>query len=211
MCFYQYPSATLTAMTQMSDRRCPHPVGLLDSTAANEIIGSQHFRKVDMRSSCLFATLLAVAFVATPTVQAGTNTWSFSGSSCVPGDPAIQQDLYVSSGSVSYKGTATGLVTLYCPVTVPTPGATNQLTMTYKLIGSTSFIHVQLLSLDRNSGALSGISPQGVAVAGQSELVVPFGPVSTYLNGYFYVRVDLDRTNSSDQLTFFGVGLDQTP
>jgi len=65
------------------------------------------------------ALLIAVLICAASTQASAVTAWSMNASSCVPGDPAIHNNRYlVTAGSVKHQAAATGLITLYCPVSL---------------------------------------------------------------------------------------------
>jgi hypothetical protein len=140
-----------------------------------------------------------------------------NGSSCVPGDPAIQNNRYlVTAGTVKHQPTATGLITLYCPITFPTllgRGFWNTLRVTYADSdgpGTVANITAQVVTLNHNTGSLTNIgdpldSNKFSPTSGSDML----GPISHTANGfdYYYVRVDLNRSDTSAEVTLFGVGI----
>jgi hypothetical protein len=136
-------------------------------------------------------------------------------SSCVPGDPAIQGNKYtVTGGSVTHQAGATGLITLYCPVT-GTWGrnAPTILRMTY-MNSSPTIAHVtaQLIRLTASTGSLSFVSPvlsnANTATLVGLEVGKSFSHTFDFKNSYYYVRVDITRTNTSAFAKLFGVSLD---
>jgi hypothetical protein len=154
--------------------------------------------------------------LAVAPVQAAS--WSINGSSCVPGDPAIQNNLYlVTAGTVKHQPTATGLITLYCPITFPTlvgEGNLRILSMTYADSdgpGTVANITAQLVKLTHKTGSLTNI---GDALdsnkSGPTSAGALLMPISHTVDGsdYYYVRVDLNRSDPSESVTLFGVNLD---
>lgn len=68
-----------------------------------------------MRAYIVLLVVIAVAIMGT---DAEASNWSMNGSSCVPGDPAIQNNSYtITGGSTTHQGGATGRITLHCPIT----------------------------------------------------------------------------------------------
>jgi hypothetical protein len=168
-----------------------------------------------MRLSIAITALFVL--IAAP-VQA--ESWSINGSSCVPGDPAIQNNRYlVTAGTVKHQSTATGLITLYCPITFPTlvgpvdrRGLFSTLSVTYADSdgrGTVANITAQLVKLT-HTGSLTNI---GNALDsnnnGPTDGSVMVGSVSHSATGFdfYYVRVDLNRSDTSASSTLFGVNL----
>ena len=173
------------------------------------------------RTFCSFSATLFVTILFAAPVQA--ESWTINGSSCVPGDPAIQNNRYlVTAGTVKHQPTATGLITLYCPITFPTvvgavaghgPKLFSILRVTYADSdgrGTVANITAQLITLTHDTGSLTNIgdaldSNKFGPTSGSSMAV----SVNHTANGfdYFYVRVDLNRSDTSESVTLFGVGI----
>jgi hypothetical protein len=166
-------------------------------------------------------TALFVAILIAEPVQA--DSWTINGSSCVPGDPAIQNNRYlVTAGTVKHQSTATGLITLYCPIPFPTLIGSvrgggyyriSSLSMTYADSdgrGTVANIRAQLVKLSHGTGSLTNIG--NALDSNSSPWTVPTtmtGSLSHAASGfdYYYVRVDLDRSETSESVTLFGVEL----
>jgi hypothetical protein len=180
-------------------------------------------------TSALFVTILIAALVqaegepaaqpAQPAQPADViaRSWTMNGSSCVPGDPAIQNNRYlVTAGTVKHQSTATGLITLYCPITFPTlvGGAFwSQLAVTYADSdgrGTVANITAQLVRLTRQDGSLTNIGPAlDSNNQGPTDGSTMVEAISHTANGfdYYYVRVDLNRNETSAYSTLYGVSL----
>lgn len=164
------------------------------------------------------AIVLATLFTIQASVAQASN-WSMVGAACVPGDPAIQNNLhFITAGSVAHKPAATGLITLYCPVT-GTWGDKRPtwLSITYGLnvtqSGSTATIKAQLIRLTQSNGTLSMIgSPVSVRTSettpsrGQ-RASASFSHPFDFKNSFYYVRVDIERNGPGSTATLYGVGL----
>ncbi len=62
-----------------------------------------------MRAAIIaFSTLIAIS-----ALEAHASNWSMGAANCVPGDPAIQNNLhFITAGTVAHKSGATGRITL---------------------------------------------------------------------------------------------------
>jgi hypothetical protein len=141
---------------------------------------------------------------------------------CVPGDPAIQANRYfVTAGSVKHQQGATGLITLYCPFPVPPPineggGGTNGgLFMTYSVTGETAQVSAALLRVDQsgNFSPVLGLNGKPIRLnssdfGGTGTEEQPFSFTYEYFNFYYYVRVDINRSDESSTAIFYGVGFE---
>jgi hypothetical protein len=165
-----------------------------------------------MRLSIAITALFVTIFIAAP-VQA--ESWSINGSSCVPGDPAIQNNRYlVTAGTVKHQSTATGLITMYCPITFPKligRGIYRALDVTYADsdgTGTVANITAQLVSLNVRTGSLTNIGnaldSNSFGPTSGSSMTVEFSHTANALD-YYYVRVDLNRSDTSASSTLFGV------
>ena len=176
--------------------------------------------RLSIAITALFVTILIAALVQAESelaAQPVARSWTINGSSCVPGDPAIQNNRYlVTAGTVTYQSTATGLITLYCPITFPTlvgGGTWSQLHLTYADTdgtGTVANITAQLVRLTHGTGSLTNIGPaldsnKFGPTSGSSMAV----SISHTANGfdYYYVRVDLNRSDTSAHSTLYGVDL----
>jgi hypothetical protein len=188
--------------------------------------------KDDPMKTILFAlSLLLLAGSA----RAQETLWSATAATCVPGDPAIQSNRYfITAGSVKYNGTASGLITLYCPIqnifftygicsdshgdsySCPSFNSPNVLRLTYldsDGLGSAVSVMAQLLRLSLADGSISSIPGALVnsstsANTGQTSLSSSFNHGFDLQNFTYYVRVDMIRAAGSSQTaTFYGVSL----
>jgi len=168
-----------------------------------------------MRLSISITALFVTILIAAP-VQA--ESWSINGSGCVPGDPAIQNNRYlVTAGTVKHQSTATGLITLYCPITFPTligRGRYTTLRVTYADsdgTGTVANITAQLVRLTYGTGSLTNIGnaldSNKFGPTSGSSMTVSISHTANAFD-YYYVRVDLNRSDPSESVTLFGVNLD---
>lgn len=150
-----------------------------------------------------------------------------SGATCVPGDPAIQSNRYfITAGSVNYRPGASGLVTLYCPVTIPPmfpphcPNLQYKMRLTYTDsdgAGDEVSVTAQLLRLSNANGAFLGSPPFSQPIkSNASDTTVAtnqtgpgFGFAFNTNKDYYYFRVDMNRAERTSHIaTFYGVGLE---
>jgi hypothetical protein len=167
--------------------------------------------------------VLISTFALSFAVHAEAVRHSTIAAACVPGDPAIQANRYfVTAGSVKHQQGATGLITLYCPIppTVAEGGGTyNGLFMTYSVTGLTAVVNAeitaQLLRVD-NSGNFSPVlvnfnSGDPVHVnssVGGSYIEHTFNHTYDFLNFFYYVRVDINRSDDLSTAILYGIGLE---
>jgi hypothetical protein len=150
---------------------------------------------------------------------AQASNWSMAAAACVPGDPAIQNNLhFITAGTVAHKGAATGLITLYCPIT-GTWGDKKPtwLSITYGLnvtqSGPGAKITAQVIRLTQSDGTLSMIGgpvsvQAGSTTPARGQRAAPsFSHAFDFKNSFYYVRVDIDRANPGSVATLYGVGL----
>ena len=180
------------------------------------------------------ALMVGTLMLFSAAAQAGQSYWSMNGASCVPGDPAIQFDRYfITAGSVNYKTGASGLVTLYCPVS-PSPVARffPDATITLPLCPNNAYVMKltytdadgpdaavsvtsQLIRLSKADGGFLGAVPGATLVSSASSLrtqtsvSAPFDHAFDFANLYYYVRVDLNRAAGSSLVaTFYGAAIE---
>ena len=148
-----------------------------------------------------------------------------SGATCTPGDPAIQSNRYfITAGSVNYRPGASGLVTLYCPVTIPDNFSSlcSNLQYTMRLTytdsdgaGNAVSVTAQLLRLSNATGAFLGPVGNFLIASNTSDITVRTNQTAQGGFGfrtdeeYYYYRVDMNRAaGTSHVATFYGIGLE---
>jgi hypothetical protein len=148
-----------------------------------------------------------------------------NGASCTPGDPAIQSNRYfITAGSVNYRQGASGLVTLYCPVTIPDdfsslcPNLQYRMRLTYTDsdgAGDAVSVTAQLLRLSNATGAFLGLVGNFQIASNASDITVRTNQTAQWGFGfntdkdYYYYRVDMNRAaGTSHVATFYGIGLE---
>lgn len=176
--------------------------------------------------------LIVSAFVMSAVLMGGRSEatvtpnyiyWGMNAAGCVPGDPAIQNNLYfITGGSVKFQSTATGTITLYCPVAVNTGGiSSNTLRLTYfdgdSGIGG-NHVTATLTRLAYSDGTLSTISGatvdsgNGTCSTGiQTNCAATFTHTFDFDNYAYYVRVDITRSSTSVVETFYATKLETPP
>lgn len=144
------------------------------------------------------------------------------GAGCVPGDPAIQFNRYfITAGSVNYPSGASGLITLYCPITRPLQLSQfindfnllftfvpNHMTLTYTDgdgTGTASRITAQLVQIAKSNGALTQIPSSLIdsntsATTTQTSITVTVSHSFNFFSNYYYVRVDMQRATGTSPI-----------
>jgi len=162
-------------------------------------------------SAAVFLAMCLVGGAAIDSVP-----WGMNGSSCRVGDPAIQSNLYlITGGSVKFQSSATGLITLYCPVTgycgPPVGRPTIGLTYTDESgTGTDANITAQLVRLAKPNGGfstVSGVLNSDSRSATSHRISASFTHSFDCENFVYYVRVDLNRRTPASQVIFFGTDL----
>lgn len=175
-----------------------------------------------MRSAIL-GTILVVILGMSGAASAET-FWTAVGSTCVPGDAYIQADRYaITAGSVSHKGTNTGVITLYCNVDVGSLLAQslvlghspNHIVLTYKDSDGTTtatYVKAELISMARSNGGLTtgigSVTSNSNAATGDNVLSAAFTHTFDVTNKSYYVRIDMDRASSGQSAIFYSVRLE---
>ena len=146
--------------------------------------------------------------------QAHASNWSMNASSCVPNDTSISH-FFVTGGSVTHRPNSTAPIILYCPIT-STWGSNKptRLAMTYMdndpQIAS---VTAQVIRLVASNGTLSVISrvlrnDRDKELVGRHIETDLLAHTFDFKNSYYYVRVDITRTNTGAFAKLFGVSLD---
>ena len=169
------------------------------------------------------AIIVLTTLLAISASVAQASNWSMAAAACVPGDPAIQNNLhFITAGTVSHKATTTGLITLYCPIT-GTWGDRKPtwLSITYglKLTATPTPPHqgakitAQVVRLTQSDGTLSTVGSPVSVQTGQTnpsrgqKASQSFSHPFDFKNSFYYVRVDIDRDDPGAVATLYGVGL----
>jgi hypothetical protein len=158
--------------------------------------------------------LVVVSALCAAGTPAGASNWSMNGSSCVPNDTSIGH-YFVTGGSVTHRPNSTAPIILYCPIS-STWGSNKptRLAMTYMDNNpQIATITAQVIRLVASNGTLSVISrvlrndrdPELVGRHVETDLL-PHN--FDFKNSYYYVRVDITRTNAGAFAKLFGVSLD---
>ena len=170
-------------------------------------------------------TTRAVVVGALLLAAADAHAVGVSGATCTPGDPAIQSNRYfITAGSVNYRPGASGLVTLYCPVTVPPKYPPSCPNLQYKMrltytdsdgAGDAVSVTAQLLRLSNATGAFLGQVGNFQIASNASDITVRTNQTAQWGFGfhtdeeYYYYRVDMNRAaGTSHVATFYGIGLE---
>ncbi|MBA3406089.1 MAG: hypothetical protein H0U13_15640 [Gemmatimonadaceae bacterium] len=162
--------------------------------------------------------LLGVFLAVFATVSFARNVYAggdfeATGASCVASDVAIQADSYlVTAGTVKHKGTNTDLIVLHCaiPQVIDAPTTLELLYQDSTGIAGTD-VTVSYMKMHKSTGAVSTISSQSSSCASctattGTPLSAGRGIIDTYDPGNYryYMKVELDRSTSSDTAIFYG-------
>jgi hypothetical protein len=155
-------------------------------------------------------------------LPADAGRYSTIAAACVPGDPAIQANRYfVTAASVKHRQGQTGLITVYCPIP-PTitegGGSFGGMFMTYTATGETANVTAQLLRVDQ----LGNFSPVVDSVTGTRAILNSgvgdhhyteraVNHTYDFDDYYYYLRVDINRSDDSSLAILYGVGVDSLP
>jgi hypothetical protein len=148
-------------------------------------------------ASTVLAAVIAVVSIC-PSAHAGINIYAnVNASSCVPGDQSIQFDRYtISAGKIFHNPSNKDLITLYCPVELPSYTVNTLFMTTNDWDGSATAtdIDITLLRINRNTGITSSLGTYSSSASGdgwREHTITSFIPDrDTYV---YYVRVDLIR------------------
>jgi hypothetical protein len=169
-----------------------------------------------------YAFLLAAALVgaAQPaTAQIAKTTWSSIASACTPDSVSVQNNRYKSSPEhfVSPQAQKVDPVVLICPLSAPLQIEPNSLVMTYlDPVGAGTSVKAQFISVNRANGT------RGVIATTDSNnfSVLPTvirrgsffnaGPLDFNTN-FYYVRIEMDRTKTNQNIRVIGVALESIP
>jgi hypothetical protein len=177
-------------------------------------------KEISMRNFGVCSLVLVAMFICgAGAAHAGRS--SSMAATCSVGDPAIQGNLYtIASGSVRHQTVKTGLITLYCPIspTITTGGGPHGgWFMTFidpDGAGTDYYIQSQIIRSNHSGSvtAVSGLlSSNSIGSTGSHYIEQALTHTYDFANYYYYVRVNLYRTNTTAFPIFYGVGVDSLP
>lgn len=171
-----------------------------------------------MRTAILVAVFTIASMAGVGTAHAGE--FSMNGTSCVPDSSAIQANAYFGTGgTVQHSPSSLTNLVFYCPIafsgslTSPTT-----LLITYRdstSVGS-NFVKAQLIKMNMTTGQLTTIvtvssdqSTPGFCDNANniSRCANSFSEAIATITNYYYVRVDIVRSSTSNQEVLYGVRL----
>jgi hypothetical protein len=165
------------------------------------------------RATLGFLALTAVVGSA----DAATSDWQAVAVTCVPDDDTTPAEYNaVTAGTISFSGTTTGSIFFWCNVLSPedvygVAPSWNALFLTNKDTGPNSFVEAKLYRKRRDTGALATNatlrSSNSAAVKENSLFPIPDFDFTTYA---YFVRVELNRTGTSENPEFHIVSLGET-
>jgi hypothetical protein len=155
--------------------------------------------------------LIAVA-VASEASAENSYVWGSVGAGCVRGDTA-EGKFHVQAGRVGFSTGETGTFQLYCPVRVMEPFVfdPNRLQLFYRddgaVSGASASVTATLLRMSTLTGAITPVA----SVSSIDYEVLTSATVShsfDFVTYYYYVRVDLTRSDPLYTPQFLGVVLE---
>jgi hypothetical protein len=142
--------------------------------------------------------------------------WQMVGSACTPDPDAIQGDKYVrtSNMGVQFKGTNTGTIYFICPVAGYSGFTASAMGVTYRddtgQWTSTDEVQALLYRVPRASTShliISQLFSSSFSETTTTYHEDTFTHTFDFENYYYYVRVAIKRTSSSQTVAFYGVML----
>lgn len=167
----------------------------------------------------LFGSITAAAFLVVASSAAlAANYWSAIATSCAPDAAAIQGNRYRSSGdtTIRHRGKNVDKIVLICGVP-PNHGAISpgRLTLTYAdstATGTKAFVRAQFFSATRAGGVktlIASVSSNDFSGTALTEIQsVNFNHAVDFAVNYYFVRIELDRSASTQAVSAVGVALD---
>jgi hypothetical protein len=178
--------------------------------------------RVGIKTVAIIATVAGSILLCAAVARAGRSL-SLMGTGCIPADTSIQSNIYQSNGfGVSFKGTSTGSIRLYCPMAYLPNSTVTGYTMAFRDTdgtGTVSAVRVyfkKALHGSVTSTAITGTpAPSGgtcnplssntntATGATVSSCDFPdFVPDPQY---FYFFDVFIDRTSSAQNPEFLGV------
>ena len=144
-------------------------------------------------------TLLVIALLASRDAAAGG--WQMNASTCVLDSPYSQGLFIDSPSSIGFVAGATGIITLYCPISVPNGLAPTQLRLEYIDTNGTggNFVRAKFEAMDKSSGVITDIATVNSQTCGTGTSVCTTTFSYTMAQSYYfyYVEVVLSKPSAS--------------
>lgn len=170
-----------------------------------------------MKTVLVTLTLLAISLVST----AHAGEFSMNATSCTPDSSAIQGNHYLGTGgTVKHSASSTTTIVLYCPVSwSDSLSSPTTLRITYQDSTATAnnFVKGQLIKMSKTGG---GITTMVTVSSDQDEThgfcnnsdsistcSATFAEAISTSTNYYYIRIDIARTSTSNNEVFYGVRL----
>lgn len=163
-----------------------------------------------MLKVAILVASLALAAVESH-AEAGT-TFNINATSCVADSASIENGLVFSTGgTVGFASGKTGQITMYCPIPYDlgfTP-ATLEIDYSDTASGASDFVKAQLIAMSLGSGTLTSVtSVTGTSSAGSyTYAYTAFSATYSPATNAYYIRVDIDRSSTSNNPVFYVVEL----
>jgi hypothetical protein len=162
-----------------------------------------------MRMIHFAAILVTVAVGVAPKMAHAERYWTSIGNGCVPTDNTLTANIMDSRGfGVGFRGTSTGTIDLFCPVTIDTTGSAPTLGgihMSYRdSDGSGTKVHItadfrQATDGSNSSSSLCTADSNTNSATGYTTWSCGFFPsVIPATNKSYWVEVQITRTTATD-------------
>lgn len=170
-------------------------------------------------AGCLSLAGLAVLVqLAGATGAAAATYWSAISTGCVPDAPSIQGNRYKPSSdtTIRHQGKNLKRISLICNVAPNPSGAPpNLLTLTYRDTtgtGTKAYVRAQLFSVDRATASknlVASISSDTSSETVLGRVQESFVHTLDFNTNFYFVKIDMDRSASTQAVSAVGVGLDE--
>ena len=185
-----------------------------DASRSPRSLGCLYELQVERRKKMKLQAILATMVVCVLSVSAQAGEWDMNASSCTVASTSANRVQYFTS-SVAFKSSATGAVTLYCPISFP-QGITTISGIAFQYTDTAGDIHNHVsVSLQQHShlstvsGAIYGLNSYDFwcshGGSSPTQCWTTFGPVTIDpVNDSYFVSVTLTRTTSANSEIFYG-------
>ena len=157
-------------------------------------------------------TCSLIVFAALATARwARADQFDTVAAACIPGDPAVNGNSYhIVAGSVSHQTGNVDFFTLYCPITKPITSPTKlELTFSSTENNASTFVDAYYIKMSLSSGLITTIatafSTSGTNDGAVHVVTTTFTDTFDFDHNAYYVRVNLQRRNTSQAVVFYRV------
>jgi hypothetical protein len=145
--------------------------------------------------------------------------WSAISTGCVPDAASIQGNRYQPAfdTAIRHRGGNLKRIVLICGVTPNTAGPLPEvLEMTYidsTASGTKAYVRAELISVSRTTAVkvlVASVSSDGSGQTGiTQQSSATFSHVMNFDNNYYFVRIEMDRATTAQNVRAIGVALDE--